>query len=87
MSDHLPVFVFTGSATEQKRKDPVTFKYRKLDDHSITAIKNIIKNVDWTNLDDMHIDSAYKHFIDKLRIHPTTCHTLDINNTVTYLIY
>ena len=66
-ADHLPVFLFSGKATKQKCKDPLTFKYRQLNHPALCKIQSSLVDIDWDELYHMNVDDAYNSFSDQLQ--------------------
>ena len=66
MSDHLPVFSCMGKTKNEKFKQPLILKHRPLNDKSLQNIKYMLQITDWTNLENMELDQAYKYFIEKI---------------------
>ena len=62
ISDHLPIFMFYSKEIKPKGA-PLTFKSRSLNASKMNIIANSLENIDWNNLYEMDVDSAYNHFM------------------------
>ena len=62
ISDHLPIFMFYSKEIKPKGAR-LTFKSRSLNASKMNIIANSLENIDWNNLYEMDVDSAYNHLI------------------------
>ena len=62
ISNHLPIFIFYSKEIKPKGA-PLTFKSRSLNASKMNIIANSLENIDWNNLYEMDVDSAYNHFM------------------------
>ena len=66
-SDHLPIFCLIGKRKPSKtRNEPLIFKHRPLSNVSIERIKSALQQINWTHLQQLDINKAFKNFIEHL---------------------
>ena len=67
ISDHFPVFCFTGhNLSIPKTRKPLIFKHRPISENKLIEIRNSLHLKDWSYLNDMEISEAYTDFIKTL---------------------
>ena len=67
ISDHFPVFCFTGRAKSKiNDKTPLIFKHRPMDSTALAEINATLMNTNWSYLDTLDIDTAFTEFINYL---------------------
>ena len=65
ISDHLPVMTCYGT-WQRKTKSPLIFSHRPLNDQTLCAINNELKQTNWSYLYDSPVNEAYNNFVIKL---------------------
>ena len=66
ISDHLPIFAFTGQKHVTKAKG-VKISYRKMSNTAKENIKTDLRNVNWAFIDQMPANEAYETFNNRLQ--------------------
>lgn len=67
ISDHFPVFCFTGKSKQiLKNQSPLTFKYRPSDSNTFARLKQTLSSIDWNYLDSLDSNSASAEFVERL---------------------
>ena len=81
ISDHFPIFVFTGKHVRQCiPKNNTT--YRKLDTTAIGRIKTLLLATDWSQLQQLHINGQFDFVNTKLLEYINICaHMKGVNNS------
>ena len=63
ISDHFPIFCYVPYSTKNKPKcEPLSFRYRSLDDAAVKLITTELKYTDWSFLETQSLDTAYDSF-------------------------
>ncbi len=59
ISDHLPCLSVIGLGRKKEINKPMKIKCRKLNDANIARIKNALRFVDWTPINNLNTNEAY----------------------------
>ncbi len=66
ISDHLPCLAIVGTGRKKETHSPVKIRCRKLNDANIARIKNALRFVDWTPVNDLGANEGYDFVINKI---------------------
>ncbi len=66
ISDHLPCLALIGTGRKKETNKPSKIKCRKLNDANISRIKNALKVVDWTSVNNLNTNKGYDLVINKI---------------------
>ena len=73
ISDHFPIFVFTGKHVRQCKPKNNTNSYRKLDTTAIDRINTLLLATDWSPLQQLHINDQFDCVNTKLLEYMNIC--------------
>ena len=73
ISDHFPIFVFTGNNVRHCKPKNNTNSYRKLDATAIERINTLLLATDWSPLQQLHINDQFDFVNTKLLEYINIC--------------
>ena len=73
ISDHFPIFVFTGKKVRHCKPKNNTNSYRKLDTTAIARINSLLLATDWSPLQQLHVNDQFDFVNTKLLEYINIC--------------